>query len=193
MAVAPDTGKESPQHPEKNCPCTTIVNCCSEHSPKHLMVHERKNCCCFEVFMTRCRITKQAQFDGKAEIMLTGYANEQQATFPGMGLWFVHHIKWGWRTIHKKIGRYTVEEGKKLPVYLLLDAIEVDVSAAGSWEMGSNENQPSTTINLQCGVGTITAVLSVDTKGVKNVNAGHTTCTIEVEFAAFEVACCCCN
>jgi hypothetical protein len=173
--------------------CTTIVNCCDEHPPKHLIVQEKKHCCCFEVFMTRCRVVKQTLFDGKAELMLTGYANEQQATFPGMGLWFVHHKKWGWRNIHKRVGRYCFEKGQKLPVYLLLDAIEVDVSAAGAWEIGSNENQPSTTISLECGVGTTTATLSVNTHRVKNALAATTTCTIEVEFAAFEVSCCCCD
>lgn len=173
--------------------CKTVVNCCDEHAPKNLVCQEKRHHCCFEVFMTRCRVTKQANFDGKAELMLTGYANEQQVTFPGMGLWFVHHRKWGWRTIHKKIGRYHIEEGKKLPVYLMLDAIEVDVSAAGSWEMGSNDinNTPSKTITLECGIGTTSATLAVDTHKVKNLLAGQTTCTIEVEFAAFEVACCC--
>lgn len=171
--------------------CTTIVNCCDDRPPKHPNVLAKKDCCCFEVFMTRCKIVKQDFFDGKAEFMLTGYANDQQATFPGMALWLVHHKKWNWRTIHKRVGRFCVERGATLPVYLMLDAIEADASAGGNWEMGSS--QPTSPIlSLQCGTGTPVANLTVGTQRVKNFAAG-VTCIIEVEFAAFEVSCCCCD
>lgn len=181
------TGTEaSPDKPEHGS-CTTIVNCCDDHAPKHLIVHEEKDCC-FEVYMSRCKVI--ANNDGKAEIMLTGYANDQQATFPGMGLWFQHHRNWDWRTLHKKVGRFHVEKGQQLPVYLMLDAIEADESAAGNWEMGSSQNPQ--TIYLRCGVGTTRTSLVVDTKKVKNWSPGVTS-TIEVEFAAFEVSCCCCD
>ncbi len=170
--------------------CSTVVNCCDEKNPpKHLIFHEKEECCCFEVFMTRLRVDKQAALDGKAEIMLTGYANEQQATFPGMGLWVQLHKNWDWRTIHKRVARFCVKKGEKLPVYLMLDAIEAGGAFEGNWEMGSSQSPAS--ITLECGqlIGAMT--LTAELKRVKNLLSSAVNSRFMVEFKAFQVNCCC--
>lgn len=174
--------------------CSTEVNCkscgddcCEHHGPRNYVFSRKEEFCCFEVYMMRCKVIES--HDGKAEIMLTGYANDQQATFPGMGLWFQHHKKWGWRTIHKRIGRFNVKKGSKLNVNLILDAIEAGETLEGNWEMGSSESDDS--FSLECSMPVQRQTLTVDCKKVKNALAGNVAATFQVQFAAIEISCCC--
>jgi len=177
-----------PRESEPECGCSVIVNCEPAREPERVCVP----CCAppakeiarFEVYMSRLRVLENREAAGKAELMITGYANGQCAVFPGNGLWVQLHKKWGWRIINKRIANVTFEKGATRVVSVMADAIEADTFAAGSWEMGSG---CCGFLTLKSGQQVGAEYVNVDLHRVKDINAGTVSAKIEIEFMAFEV------
>ncbi len=178
--------KHQDQHPqEKNC--EQIVNvCCSEQVPEYHYIEPKHEYCCYEIAMKRMRVTKTTLLDGKLELMISGYANQHEAVFPGLGSWFVVSKKWGWVNINKPVGEFKIKKGSPLIVQLGADAIENDIWLGGSAEIGSNEMNQY--MKIGCGTGVSNKIIQIDLHAVKNGKVRH---KIEIEFAAYEKTCCC--
>lgn len=169
---------------ERECGCVTNVYCGEQEEEKKdcYCCHKMVETCTFDIYMTRVRVVDNKWLDGKAELMITGYANGQSAVFPGMGTWIVLHKKWGWRNIRKRITSITLEKGTSRVIYISADAIEVDGWLGAKWEIGSGDAK---FLNVQCGQQTGVNYILVDI--MRAFGGAGVTCTIEIEFAAFQV------
>jgi len=184
MAREPE--KTDPKNNDRPSKEPTTQNCCCGSSENYILKKEDR-CCQFDIVMTRMRVLENK--DGKAELMICGYANDQQAVFPGLGLWVVHHKKWGWRNIQKRIASFCVPEDGQMVVRLNADAIEAGTALEGNFEIGSSEDPKNLT--LTCGSSEVQTLI-VDVKGVKNTNAGNIKAKIEIEFMSVQTSRCCC-
>jgi hypothetical protein len=177
--------------------CVTNVCCCCGHD-HHDECHKnevkcgysvQKNIetCTFDIYMTRVRTFENK--DGKAELMITGYANGQSGVFPGMGSWFVTSESWVWTNINKRIASITIEKGTKRIVRVDADAIECRGGIGeGTWELGSGSGEPTApekSLTLESGMPTSPAWVEVHIH--KPTVAGGITCKVAIEFEAFQV------
>jgi len=165
--------------------CITNVYCGPHEEEKDchgMCCHKYVETCTFDVYMTRVRVTFNNWADGKAELMITGYANGQSALIPGMGSWIVLSQNWGWRNFNKRITSITLEKGTSRAVAISADAIEVDGWLGGRWEIGSG---PVKFLDLQCGQQTGANTIEVEIR--KATKPAPLTCKIEIEFMAFQV------
>ncbi|KAA3622061.1 MAG: hypothetical protein DWQ02_26705 [Bacteroidetes bacterium] len=184
--------------PSSKSDCCMVNVCCGEskdqREPEKELVFARplneKEYCCYEIYMTRCRVkfNNEGVADNFAELILCGYANGITAVFPGLGQYVKVGDKFGWVNMNKKIATFKVEKGESFPVYLSADAIEYDKGGgAGGADIGSNDF--SKQINLECGnpfpPSAIIGVLCHRT-GIQ----GGSTALVEIEFRAFPTNCC---
>ena len=95
--------------------------------------------CVFDIYMTKVRVINNDRADDKAELIVTGYANEQSGTCPGLGTFLTISPEWGWVNINTKVGTIRVKEGVRKSVLLRLDVIEIDKNLGGAPEFGSDE------------------------------------------------------
>ena len=164
-----------------------VVQCCcggSVSAPKPEPSEQQPCCCCFEVNLSRLRVL--ANKDGKAELMVAAYANEFTTVHPSLGSWIVVSKHWGWVSIGKRIGLFSIPQGGSLPVSLRADAIEVDGAGGGSWELGSSEE--SREFTLKCNIDrSLRERVQVATH--RDKLGGGETARIEIEFEAFKVPC----
>ena len=196
----PNDPCRDPKNPDAKSGCCMVNVCCCDKSepsePEKELVFARplieKEYCCFEIYMTRCKIldNKEGPQDRFAELMIAGYANEKEAVFPGLGQYVKVGEKFGWVNCNKKIGTFKVEKGDTFPIYLRADVLEYDKEgAAGGADIGSNDDVK--TITLNCGNIAVPKA-KVEVECYRTGIQGGVTARVEIEFAAFRVVGTCC-
>ncbi len=196
----PDHNSPSNEQKPHKKDCCMVNVCCGTTpepcEPEKELVFARplveKQCCTFEIYMTRCRVrwNDEGPQDRFAELMIAGYANEKEAVFPGLGQYVKVGETHSWVNMNKKIGSFKVEVGDQFPIYLRADVLEFEKgAAAGGADIGSNDfTQP---MILLCGSNSIPkASISVlcHRTGIQQ----GSTALVDIEFAAFRIADSCC-
>lgn len=138
--------------------------------------------CTFEIFMTRIKAGKNDWFDGKTELMITGYADGVSSVFPGMSTWFTITENWDWVNIYKKVATITIQKGSQRQIAINADAIECDGWGAGRWEIGSGRPE---LLTIECGELTGAAYVHVNIHKPTR-NAPKST-EVDIEFRAFQI------
>lgn len=193
MVTEKKTNQKDTKCDDSKSHCVTNVCCCGHHDHhhddhNHCNYNLQKNIetCTFDIYMTRVRCFENK--DGKAELMVAGYANGQSGVFPGLGSWFVTSESWVWTNINKKITSITIEKGTKRQVRVDADAIECDGFLGGNWELGSGSGAPNDDekfLVLEAGMPTSPAWVEVHIH--KPTVGGGIRCKVAIEFEAFQV------
>lgn len=171
-----------------------------EPSPEPSPAPTHQDCCCggsaaptilcaapekkdqFDVFISRVRITKNSARDGKAEIMLTGYANGTSALVPGMGSYLTLFTNWGWRVLNKFVT--TVETASNTINYVPIMAEAIQTMTSGM-QMGAS--QEIKYLKLSAGTQMSTQILTVECFDARNNNnSSDRVLVLEIEFVAFQ-------
>lgn len=190
------------QNPQMPCPTenegniVNVSNCgCNEKNeqPKNYVFYEKEapeKYCCFNVYLIRCWLTHNKDFNPAGGIILMGYANEQSGVAPGLAGYIHIHPKHGWVNLNQKIGTFKVKEGAQFPVLLRVDALEWGQGLDGASDIGSDKEpeQIGTQIILDCSSNKVPITqLAVKLQRPGGGDAGR----IAVEIAAFKETCCC--
>jgi len=154
------TAKYASSASEKGCDQVVNLCCCDGAKPEYHYIEPKQEYCCYEISMKRMRVLENKGGDGKAELMIAGYANEHSAVFPGLGCWFVAHEKWGWVNINKPVGGFKIKKGSSLTVQLNADIIEAGAALEGNFEIGSDQ-EATHYMTIGCETGISTEVIKV--------------------------------
>lgn len=177
-----------------NCPpSTTPASCCEQEINVHCGTAPPSACCPPEAshqhyafYMSRVRLVRTTRRDGRADVMLTGYANGQSALLPGMGSYIALHTAWGWRNVNTLITEVGLPRDATAKIPVMADAIVVDNSAAGLWMGGSAQQIAHIQIGGQAPLASV--VLQVDCTPFRNSTAANGHCTLEIEFVSVSLA-----
>ncbi|WP_304232599.1 hypothetical protein [Jiulongibacter sediminis] len=173
-----------------NCGCDE--NNLDKSAPKNYLFYEKETpqkFCCFDIYIIRCWLTHNKDFNPAGGIIIQGYANEQSGVAPGLAGYLHIHPKHGWINLNQKIGSFTVKEGEKFPVLIRVDALEWGEGLDGASDVGSDRepDQRGTQLILDCSSEKVELTeLAVKLQRPLGGDAGR----IAVEIAAFKSSCC---
>lgn len=170
-----------------------ISSCCEGKSKDtgYIILEKEDKCkkCRFEVYITRCWLTHNSDWNPEGGLIIMGYANQQSAVAPGLGTTLKVHPKHGWINLNQKIGVFKVMEGEKFPVLLRADALEWGNGLDGASDVGSDlePSEQGVQIILDCEANKVlTSQLDIKLQRPRGGDAGR----VVVEFAAFKTSCC---
>lgn len=193
----PNTKNQNPSNPcpgENEGNIVNVSNCCQEEKktkdPKYVILEkeEKNKKCCFNVYITRCWLTHNKDWNPEGGLILMGYANEQSGVAPGLGTTIKVHPKHGWINLNQKIGTFEVNESNKFPVLLRADALEWGNGLDGASDVGSDlePDQKGTEIILDCNAAKVPITqLAIKLQRPRGGDAGR----VVIEFAAFKTSC----
>jgi hypothetical protein len=172
MAVSlnPTVNPPAPSH-DCCCGCAQPIICCPEP----------EKAAQFDVSISRVRIAKNSAKDGKAEIMLTGYASGVSAVVPGMGSYITLFNNWGWRVMNKYVTSVSVKGDQTVTVPLMAEVLQ---SITGGMRMGASQEPKS--LQLTAGKATEPQVLTIECFDGRSNGSRENFIVLEVEFIAFQ-------